>query len=252
MGAELLEYFQIYLSRFSAGVFRAIAILFPLYCFFRLSNFKWLKKYQIRAVSKYKTFPLREVKLLFVTYFSFGFISVFLALIKKEFGFSNVYFEISDYGLFYTVLSFFILAFLDDAGFYWTHFLMHKPSFKFFFKSHMVHHRFINTTPFAAYAFDIGEAALTSFKFFLIVLLLPLHPLVLFIYLIFSILYNGLLHSGHDFFPSSWRENFILKWLNTPTHHSLHHKKHNCNFAFIFTFWDKFMKTEYYQLKEKP
>ena len=67
-----------------------------------------------------------------------------------------------------------------DTWFYWTHRLMHWR--RLARHIHRAHHRSSAPTPFAAYAFDIGEAAIQA-VFLTLFLLVPVHPIVISLFL---------------------------------------------------------------------
>lgn len=228
-------------QRYLASGLRALLILGGLYLIFWTFKRPWMEKYRVPTVGNAKANPAKEALLTYTTYLVFTLASVGVVIAGKV-GHSMMYTEVSDYGWAYTIASFFIFCFWSDTTFYWSHYWMHKS--RLLYKTHVVHHQFVNTTPWAAYAFDVGEAFINAGSFFLLMMILPWHPIVLFVYVIFSVSYNGMIHLGYDFFPKSWAKHPVLKWLNTTTHHIYHHQKLNCNYSFMFTFWDKIMKTE--------
>ncbi|PKA16131.1 sterol desaturase family protein, partial [Leptospira haakeii] len=42
----------------------------------------------------------------------------------------------------------------------------------------------------------------------------------------------------------------VLKWINTSTHHNLHHQKFHGNYSLYFNFWDKVMGTNFKDYSE--
>jgi lathosterol oxidase len=65
------------------------------------------------------------------------------------------------------IVSLALMLLLHDAWFYWTHRLMHHP--KIFRHVHLVHHRSINPSPWAAYSFHPIEAVIEAGIYLLIV-----------------------------------------------------------------------------------
>jgi Delta7-sterol 5-desaturase len=131
-----------------------------------------------------------------------------------------------------------------DTYFYWTHRVMHLPAF--YKRFHLTHHRSVTPTPFAAYSFSIGEA--TAMGFFVLIwqIFIPTPGLVLFPFLLFQITRNAMGHAGFELMPRWWLSTRVTRWINTTTHHDLHHAgslRHN--YGLYFTFWDKLMGTEH-------
>lgn len=238
----MLDIFLLFLSKYKDAVIRMVVILGGLYGVFWVLKPKWLEKYRIHAPKNQQPKVLKEMAYTFTTYLVFTLFSTLVLIIYKTTGYIQMYTDVAQYGWFYTIASFFIFVVYSDTTFYWSHVFMHK--WKLLNQSHARHHQFVNVTPWAAYAFHAGEAFINAGSFFLLMLIFPWHPIVLLSYVVFSIFYNGMIHSGYDLFPKSWRSNPVLKWLNTPTHHILHHHGQKHNYGFILTFWDKVMKTE--------
>lgn len=158
-------------------------------------------------------------------------------------GWSQVYTDSSQYGIFYLVFSFLVLIVIHDAYFYWMHRLMHHPRlFKIF---HLAHHRSNNPTPWASLAFHPLEALVEIAIIPLIVMVMPLHPVVLFAFATWSLTWNIVGHLGFELFPAGWVDHPILKWLNTSTHHNLHHHYSKGNYSLYFNWWDRWLGTNH-------
>jgi lathosterol oxidase len=168
-------------------------------------------------------------------------------ILTKSFEFSKVYFDISDHGMTWYVLSYFIVFFLHDTYFYWTHRLMHvKKLFPYF---HRVHHLSHKPTPMAAFAFHPLEALVEAFLFLLIPLVMPVHWTVLVFFTLFSLFMNVYGHLGFNLFSLERQKKFPLNLLSHSTHHSWHHQYHRGNYGFYLQFWDRTMKTWKGELK---
>lgn len=131
-----------------------------------------------------------------------------------------------------------------DAYFYWVHRTMHHPLlFKNF---HRAHHRSITPTPFAAYSFSVPEAIVMGLFVVLWQLFFPTPGWVIFTFLAFQIIRNAMGHAGFELMPRWWLSTRITSWINTTTHHDLHHNGgFNTNYGLYFTWWDKLMGTEH-------
>lgn len=137
-----------------------------------------------------------------------------------------------------------------DAYFYWVHRAMHHPKlFRYF---HRAHHRSITPTPWAAYSFAIPEA-------FVMILFVPIWlffvatPVwVMFLWINFQIIRNAMGHAGFELHPRWWLSTPATRWINTTTHHDLHHSGgFNTNYGLYFTWWDKWMRTEHPRYAER-
>jgi sterol desaturase/sphingolipid hydroxylase (fatty acid hydroxylase superfamily) len=171
----------------------------------------------------------------------FSLVGFCLYLVIKA-GLTPVYKDISDYGAFYLVFSFILTLLFHDFYFYWTHrFMHHKKVFRYV---HRVHHESTNPSPWAAYAFHPWEALIQALVFPIMVLTLPLHPLVMTLFLLYMIVRNVIGHLGFEIFPKGWTKNKWLSWTTAVTHHNIHHEKFNSNYGLYFSWWDRWMKTE--------
>jgi Delta7-sterol 5-desaturase len=137
-----------------------------------------------------------------------------------------------------------------DAYFYWVHRAMHHPRlFKFF---HRAHHRSVTPTPWAAYSFAIPEAAVMALFFPLWLLVFETPGWVVFSWLNFQIIRNAMGHAGFELHPRWWLSTPLTRWINTTTHHDLHHNgSFNHNYGLYFTWWDKMMGTEHPRYAER-
>ena len=164
-------------------------------------------------------------------------------------GVFKFYSDIDQYGWGYLVLSVGLLALFHDAYFYWTHRLIHHP--KLFRHFHAVHHRSINPTPFTAYSFNPGEAAINFLAVPIFCAIAPMHDIATMIYMWLMIFRNALGHSGYELMPKGWTRNPWLNWSTTITHHDMHHEKMTGNYGLYFTWWDKWMGTEHADYHER-
>jgi Delta7-sterol 5-desaturase len=136
------------------------------------------------------------------------------------------------------------LILAHDAYFYWMHRALHTPLlYKTF---HHAHHRSITPTPFAAYSFAIPEAFAEALIVVIWVAFVATPGWVLFAFLAFQITRNAMGHAGVELMPRWWLSTPLTRWINTTTHHDLHHNGgFNKNYGLYFTFWDKIMGTEH-------
>ena len=131
-----------------------------------------------------------------------------------------------------------------DAYFYWVHRAMHhRLLFRVF---HRAHHRSVTPTPWAAYSFAIPEALVMALFAPLWLIFVPTPGEVVLAWLMFQIVRNAMGHAGFELHPRWWLSSPLTRWINTTTHHDLHHSGgFNRNYGLYFTWWDKLMGTEH-------
>ncbi|GAB4400901.1 MAG: ferredoxin--NADP reductase [Microscillaceae bacterium] len=56
---------------------------------------------------------------------------------------------------------------------------------------------------------------------------------------------NVLAHLGYEVYPQGWVKLPLLQFKTASTHHNMHHQLFNGNYALYFTWWDKWMGTEF-------
>jgi sterol desaturase/sphingolipid hydroxylase (fatty acid hydroxylase superfamily) len=130
-----------------------------------------------------------------------------------------------------------------DAYFYWAHRLMHDP--RLFRRFHRRHHKSMNPSPFTAYSFDLGEAAIMGSFVPLWMLIVPTQWPVVGLFMLHQIVRNTLGHSGYELMPARADGRPMFDFLTTTTHHDLHHAEAGYNYGLYFTWWDRLMGTEH-------
>ena len=161
----------------------------------------------------------------------------------------ELYMDPAAHGWGYFAFSLAGLIILHDAWFYWTHRLIHHP--KLFRRLHRTHHKSHNPSPWTAYSFDMGEAAINAIYLPLVLLMMPASSLAVFLFLAHMIIRNAMGHSGYELFPSNRDGRPIFDWMTTVTHHDLHHAQAGWNYGLYFTWWDRMMETEHPLYHEK-
>ncbi len=56
---------------------------------------------------------------------------------------------------------------------------------------------------------------------------------------------------GYELYPANWYRIPLLKYKTPSTHHNLHHAKFNGNYGLYFTWWDRWMGTEFPETRER-
>ncbi|WKD49158.1 sterol desaturase family protein [Microbulbifer spongiae] len=187
----------------------------------------------------------REVSFSMLTVCIFTVIGTIISLLEKM-GLTKLYWQWGDYPMWWNIASLPVLILLHDAYFYWTHRGMHHP--KIFKHFHRLHHLSRTPTPWTAYSFSVGEAALNGLFSPLIILMIPMHPTIWLSFVFIMIFRNAMLHTGCEFHPRNWVDG-PLDNMTTTTHHDLHHQRFQGNYGFYFTWWDRWMGTEFKDYK---
>lgn len=216
---------------------------FPFFIIFWIVGKKYFKKIRIQETERANVNHFKhDLGFSASTFLVFAIMDVFL-LYSESKGYTKLYFDISDYGYVWLGVSFFLVLFIDDMFFYWSHRAMHLPRFYKFF--HKVHHESTDPSPLTAFAFHPSEAIIENMMHFVLPFLLPLHFGTIIAWQIFSMLNNVLAHLGYEIYPKIWVKLPILQFKTASTHHNMHHQLFNGNYALYFTWWDKWMGTEF-------
>lgn len=219
------------------------AFAFPFFFIFWIIGKNYFKKIRIQETERANLHHFKhDLGFSASTFLIFAIMDVCILYLESK-GYTQVYFDSNEYGYLWLILSFFIVLFLDDMFFYWSHRAMHLPRFYKFF--HKVHHESTDPSPLTAFAFHPSEAVVEYFVGFILPFLLPLNFGVLITWQIFSMLNNVLGHLGYEVYPKGWVKFPILKFKTASTHHNMHHQLFNGNYALYFTWWDKWMGTEF-------
>lgn len=157
-------------------------------------------------------------------------------------GWLRVYTDPTEHGIAWLIASVVVLVVLHDTWFYWTHRALHHP--RLFAWTHRVHHRSVAPTPWAAYAFSPVEALVQAAFLPLVLLAVPTHVAVIFVFTLHMVVRNVVGHCGVELIPRPWLAGAWGRWLTTTLHHDLHHAHGRGNYALYFTAWDRWMGTE--------
>ena len=103
---------------------------------------------------------------------------------------------------------------LHDAFFYWLHRAMHTRLL--FRATHLVHHRSVYPTAYAAYSFHPAEAFGEAFIVVVIIYLIPVHPLAFLVFQTISTAYNVYGHCGREFYPRRMATHWLGRWPTPP------------------------------------
>lgn len=216
---------------------------FPFFIIFWIVGKKYFKKIRIQETERANLHHFKhDLGFSASTFLVFAIMDVSLLYLESK-GYTQLYFNINDYGYLWLVLSFFIVLFIDDMFFYWSHRAMHSARFYKFF--HKVHHESTDPSPLTAFAFHPSEAVIEQLMHVVLPFILPLNFGVMLAWQIFSMLNNVLAHLGYEIYPKGWVKFPLLQFKTASTHHNMHHQLFNGNYALYFTWWDKWMGTEF-------
>jgi lathosterol oxidase len=233
LGADVLHYF----------LFAGIPYLF-FYILFKsdLTRFKIQQKFPaIHHIRREIFFSLSSMAI-----FALVGTGIFIA---QQNGYTRIYTNVHQYSTAYLVFSVFAFIFIHDAYFYWSHRLMHVK--KIYPYVHLIHHKSINPTPWAAFAFHPIEAVMQVLILPVMVFLIPLHPIAIITWGFYQLALNIGGHLGFEVFRKGFTQRIVGKWHNTSTHHNMHHKYVNCNYGLYFNIWDRIMGTNHARYTEE-
>ncbi|MCB9279412.1 MAG: sterol desaturase family protein [Lewinellaceae bacterium] len=243
--AFLIERLGLFPAYFTAAAFVFLRYLL-LAGFFFFIFYNWKKqvfaKVKIQNRSPRRERVMEEVRDSFLTAFVFASVGLGIYYLRQA-GLTRIYLEPGAYGWWYLPVSFFLLTFLHDTYFYWMHRLMHNP--RLFRLLHREHHRSDNPTPWTSLAFHPLESLVEIGIVPLAVVVLPFHPLVLLAFFFWAMFWNVIGHLGYEIFPGWFVRHPVFRWLNTATHHNMHHSRSGCNYGLYYNFWDTWMGTNH-------
>ncbi|WP_374035621.1 sterol desaturase family protein [Bdellovibrio bacteriovorus] len=221
---------------------RYLALTACFYAAFYKKTWPWAQRRQIYPVLPDKKMQLFEIKWSTISSGIFGLGGVLLGVLWQC-GWARFYLPLNEYGWTYLVISGFLLSLLHDFYFYVTHRLLHIPWL--YRRFHAVHHASLQPSPWASFSFHPVESIIEALPLPLILLFLPLHPLVLLVYLTLMTVSAIINHLGFEVLPRGSAAHPVGKWLISGTHHSAHHRYYKYNFGLFYTFWDHLLKTQH-------
>lgn len=229
------------LVRYLVGAAFIVAVL-------DLASPGWVRRRLVRIKSLAEGQRRREFAQSMLTVVVFSLVGTGV-LIGHQMGLNKLYLVADEYGWAWLAASFFVLVVLHDAWFYWTHRLMHHG--RVFHWSHRTHHLSLAPTPWAAYSFSATEALVQALYLPAVLLVLPAHPTVIFLWMIWMVLRNVMGHSGTELPPRAWLAGWWGRWLTTTLHHEMHHAYGHHNYGLYFVWWDRICGTEHPDYRQR-
>ena len=238
-----------FLASFGENFFWYAAFAFPFFIVFWWLGKQYFKKIRIQTVERANNHHFKhDLGFSVSSMLIFTVLDICFLFLESK-GYTKIYFGLGDYGWGWLIASFFVALVVDDTFFYWSHRLMHAPRLYRFF--HKVHHESTDPSPLTAYAFHPSEAVVEAMAHFILPFLLPINFGVMIAWQIYSMLNNVIGHLGYEIYPKYWVNTPILQFKTTSTHHNMHHQLFNGNYALYFTWWDKWMGTEFKDYKTR-
>jgi sterol desaturase/sphingolipid hydroxylase (fatty acid hydroxylase superfamily) len=242
-----LELWQRWLGAYSFLFFRYVLFAGGLYLLFYVVKRKdWFyKKIQQKFPAQKRIWY--EIKYSVTTFAIFSLLMLLNYYLTQK-GYTKIYKDIDERGWGYFALTVALFIVVHDAYFYWTHRLMHLPGI--FERVHKVHHMSNNPTPWAAFSFHPVEAVIEFGIIFVMAFLIPVHSYAILSFALFMMINNVLGHLGYELYPKGFTRNRFTFWLNTSTHHNMHHKMIHCNYGLYFNIWDRICGTNHVRYHE--
>lgn len=202
----------------------------------------WFRHRRIQAREPKSSVVRGEIIYSFFTFLIFA-LMITGVLVASRAGYTQIYTDFNEYGTGYFLFSLAVFIVVHDAYFYWAHRFMHIPAV--YKRVHAVHHRSVNPTPWASFAFHPLEAVVEALILPIMVFTIPLHPLAIFSFALFMTFFNVLGHLGFEVYGRWFMRGPFRYLLNSSTHHNQHHKRFRCNYGLYFNWWDRLMGTNH-------
>ncbi|MEM7274027.1 MAG: sterol desaturase family protein [Actinomycetota bacterium] len=138
----------------------------------------------------------------------------------------------------------FVMLVVNDTWFYWLHRWLHSNKWAYR-KIHLIHHGSRDVTPLAGQRFHPIELFLIPLPNAALPVIFLLNEPWYVAGFIFSLANNVYAHGGYELLPTFWERIPILRHKTTSLHHNMHHERVRGNYALYFTWWDRWMGTEF-------
>jgi sterol desaturase/sphingolipid hydroxylase (fatty acid hydroxylase superfamily) len=165
-----------------------------------------------------------------------------IAIVTRNAGITRLYSDPLQYGWSGLLGSILVLLVVHEINFYIFHRWLHQP--KLYRLIHSVHHR--SKTPSAFSAFSVHPLEMLMVLWYLVPLafLMPMHWMVLEVFILFLGLHSLSSHANIEFFPAAASAHPVLKYLTNSKHHNDHHHYIKCNFCYSVVIADRWFHTE--------
>lgn len=149
-----------------------------------------------------------------------------------QLGYSKVYKNINEHSIAYLCASPILFLLFSDTLIYFIHRgLHHRLIYK---HVHKLHHSYVHTTAFAAFAFHPLDGFLQGVPYQLFVFCFPFYSIAHLVSLSVVLLWTINIHD---------RMSMGIPGVNCAAHHTIHHTTFRSNYGQYFTFWDRVFST---------
>jgi sterol desaturase/sphingolipid hydroxylase (fatty acid hydroxylase superfamily) len=159
-----------------------------------------------------------------------------------QLGWSQLYLRFNEFGWAYLPLSLLLFSFAHEIYFYATHRWLHQPAV--FRRFHKVHHLSLQPSPWASFSFHPVEGIIQAAAVPLLLFLIPMHPVMVLVYLTFMTVSAIINHLGFEILPRSRFGLWLGRHFVSGSHHARHHQVYRYNFCLFYPLVDKLFGTE--------
>lgn len=153
-------------------------------------------------------------------------------------------FDLSQHSWYVGALGLFTILAVNDTWFYWFHRWLHTNKWAYR-KIHLIHHGSQDVTPLAGQRFHPLELFAIPLPNTVLPLLFVVSEPWYVAAFVFSLVNNVYAHGGFELLPTFWERIPILRYKTTSLHHNMHHDRVRGNYSLYFTWWDRWMGTEF-------
>lgn len=234
-----LAAYLIYCTAFAIRYFLVTGLIYTgLNVLFR----RGMAAYRIQAAAPPREHVRHDVLWSLLNIAGNGVSAIFLFFLIDR-GHTQMYFAVSAHGWPYFLASTALVVLGYDTWNYWQHRLLHTEWM--FHHIHHQHHVSTNPTALTTFAQHPVETLFGNTYFLLMALTVPLHPAAMAIAGGYMFATGVISHTGFEFYPRGFTRHPLFGWINTATHHNLHHHIGDCNYSSWFNFWDWAMGTNH-------
>lgn len=202
---------------------------------------------RLRADANSRHYMWIDIRRSLSSFFIFG--ALMAAIMEAQYhGYTKMYTDWNTHTGFYAAISFVLLLLIHDTYFYWMHRLLHTRILYRYI--HLHHHRPTPPTPFTSFAFHPAEAVVEFIFIIPVVFLIPLHPVIIFLFANVMTAMNIWGHLGYEILPENIIKGKLGRIMNSTTHHDMHHQYNKCNYGLYFNFWDGIMRTNHMRYRQ--
>lgn len=231
-----------YVAHVLGFALRYFSIAGGLYVLIHVVRARWLQRARVQEAPLPAGDVSHDVRWSLLSTATTG-LSMLLTAYLFHTGRTSIYLDPLAHGWLYLVGSAVLCLVGYDSWLYWQHRLNHTPWL--FTHVHSCHHYITNPSPFSAFSQHPVETLMGNLYFVLFTVFVPVNPLAIAAAGGYMYLTAFLGHAGVEFYPRGFTSHRLLGWLNTSTHHNMHHSEIGCNYSVCLNLWDWLMGTNH-------